>query len=232
MYRVLIVDDESAHRKGVIQLLNRIKPEYFLFEAKDGSMAELILDTADIDIILTDIRMPNKDGLEFLQDLHKANYHAKVIIITGHGQFDYAKRALSLGAFDFLLKPIDMKELQQALDNAESSIQARNVQQFTQTLGIDMLLGKLVKGKLELHEKQQLEGIIPTNVPGFIIVIKIPPSLTLSVDSDWGKSTKSAIKKRLNPLDIVTYSSSWMVTSHLLAWYFLIVNKTKVILTN
>jgi DNA-binding NtrC family response regulator len=91
MYRVLIVDDESAHRKGVIQLLNRIKPEYFLFEAKDGNMAELILGTADIDIILTDIRMPNKDGLEFLQDLHKANYNAKVIIITGHGQFDYAK---------------------------------------------------------------------------------------------------------------------------------------------
>jgi two-component system response regulator YesN len=200
MYRVLIVDDESAHRKGVIQLLNRIKPEYFLFEAKDGNMAELILGTADIDIILTDIRMPNKDGLEFLQDLHKANYNAKVIIITGHGQFDYAKRALSLGAFDFLLKPIDMKELQQALNNAESSIQARNVQQFTQTLGIDMLLGKLVKGKLEPHEKQQIEGIIPNNLPGFIIVLKIPPAITFSVDSDWGQLTKSALQQAIKPI--------------------------------
>lgn len=124
MYRVMIVDDEAAHRKGMVRLLNRMKPSYFLLEARDGNMAEVILRTMEVDIILTDIRMPNKDGLAFLEDLYKAKHKAKVIIVSGYGQFSYAKTALANGAFDFLLKPVDPKELEETLHRAEESLQA------------------------------------------------------------------------------------------------------------
>ena len=200
MYNVLIVDDESAHRKGIIQLLNRIKPHYRLLEARDGSSAGQMLAAADIDIVLTDIRMPNMDGLELLQEINKANREAKVIMITGHAQFEYAKRALSDGAFDFLMKPIDIKELNAALDKAENSILTKNAQQLTQGLGIDMLLGKLVKGKLDEQERRQLAGMVPDSLPGFLFVIKIPPAAAQILGPDCFAATRSTIRKAMKPI--------------------------------
>lgn len=173
MYKVMIVDDEAAHRKGMIRLLNRMKPSYFLLEARDGNMAELIMRTMEIDIILTDIRMPNKDGLDFLEDLSKENHRAKVIIVSGYGQFSYAKRALSNGAFDFLLKPVDPKELEGTLRKAEESLQADLCRKQNQDQYMDLLLEKMVRSALTQREEEQLEGIIPRNTDGAVFVIKI-----------------------------------------------------------
>lgn len=172
MYRVLIVDDEEAHRRGMIQLLGRMRPEYFLLEARDGKVAELILETVHIDIILTDIRMPNKTGLEFLADLYAINHQAKVIIVSGYGQFEYAKKAMELGAAGFLLKPIDPDELESALSRVEEQIEKEQIRRQHQRGYIDYLLVKLVNGTLQINEKEQLEGIFPKNKAGFVFVLK------------------------------------------------------------
>lgn len=171
MYRVLIVDDEAAHRKGMMQLLNRMKPEYLLLEARDGNLAELILGTVDIDIILTDIRMPNKDGLEFLTDLYEAGNRAKVIIVSGYGHFSYAKEAMSKGAFDFLLKPIDPEELEQVLERAEMSLETEVRRRQSRSRYLDLLLLKMVKSSLDKREEEELEGILPKHSEGVLFAI-------------------------------------------------------------
>lgn len=172
MYCVMVVDDEAAHRKGMVQILNAMKPDYFLLEARDGSMAEMILDTVDVDIILTDIRMPNKDGLEFLTDLHREQHHAKVIIVSGYGQFSYAKTALANGAFDFLLKPIDPEELEDALNRAEKSVEEDKKREQHQNRYIDLLLVKMIKSELSESEKEQLFGVLPEQASGVIFAVK------------------------------------------------------------
>lgn len=172
MYRVMVVDDEAAHRKGMVQILNAMKPDYFLLEARDGNMAEMILDTVDVDIILTDIRMPNKDGLEFLADLHRLRHNAKVIIVSGYGQFSYAKTALANGAFDFLLKPIDPEELEAVLNRAEKSVEEDKERKQHYSRYIDLLLVKMIKSELSDEEKEEIDGVLPANTAGIVFTIK------------------------------------------------------------
>lgn len=195
MYRVLIVDDEEAHRRGMMQLLNRMRPEYFLLEARDGKVAELILETVHIDIILTDIRMPNKTGLEFLADLYIINHQAKVIIVSGYGQFEYAQKAMELGAAGFLLKPIDPDELESALNRVEEQIEKEQIRRQHQSGYIDYLLVKLVSGTLQAKEEEQLEGILPRNKSGFAFVLRCSGK----TDSEHSfVELKQRIKKQLD----------------------------------
>lgn len=197
MYRVLIVDDEEAHRRGMLQLLGRMRPEYFLLEARDGKVAELILETVHIDIILTDIRMPNKTGLEFLADLYKTNHQAKVIIVSGYGQFEYAKRAMELGAAGFLLKPIDPDELEEALGRVEEQIKNEQIRKQHQSGYIDYLLVKMVNGTLQTREEAQLEGILPKNKSGFIFVLRYSKKM----DREYSfLELKQRIKKQLDSI--------------------------------
>lgn len=176
MFHVLIVDDEAAHRRGLARILNRIRPEYILLEAKDGAEAEIAMSTVGIDIVLTDIRMPNKNGLEFLQDLSAAESSAKVIIISSYSQFDYAKKALTFGAFDFLLKPLDIGELEQALDRAEASLNHQSMLEQRMSrmerFYLDILLGKLVSGEINEEERGQLYGVFPACVHGAMLAIR------------------------------------------------------------
>lgn len=196
MYRVMVVDDEAAHRKGMVQILNAIKPDYFLLEARDGSMAEMVLNTVDVDIILTDIRMPNKDGLEFLADLYSQRHHAKVIIVSGYGQFSYAKTALANGAFDFLLKPIDLEELEAVLERAEKSIEEDEKRKQRQNRYIDLLLVKMVKSELSDGEKEQLHGVLPEEGAGLIFCIKTKKKTYAEAEFI---ELRQIIKQKLNP---------------------------------
>ena len=177
MYNVLIVDDEPAHRRGLTQVLNRIRPNYLLFEAKDGIDAEIIINTTHIDIVLTDIQMPNKNGLLFLQSLSEKGVETKVIIVSGYGQFEYAKKALFFGVYDFLLKPVDIEELEVTLTKTEKSLQKQS--DLASRLGrmeqiyTDTLLYKLVNGEeLSAEEQSQISDVMPQQAAGLIIAIR------------------------------------------------------------
>ena len=172
MLKLMVVDDEAAHRRGMISLLNEIRPDYFIAEARDGSMAEILVQTIQPDIVFTDIRMPKKDGLEFLKSLNEANNEAKVVIISAYGQFEYAKTALNRGAFDYLLKPIDPDELENVLERLEASIQKRHAEAQSHNQYINLLLNKLMKNGLNGKEEKELEGIFPKGLPGVVFAMK------------------------------------------------------------
>ena len=70
------------------------------------------------DIVLTDIRMPRKDGLDMIEGIHRDLPDCKVIIITGYDQFQYASRAIKLSVFDYILKPIDNQEIERTVQRA------------------------------------------------------------------------------------------------------------------
>jgi two-component system response regulator YesN len=118
MYRLLIVDDEVTIRQGLVTLPweeNGIKLVGLL---KDGIEAAEWINSREIDILLTDIRMPGITGIE-LAKITLQNYPAaKVILLTGYGEFEYAREAISLGVFDYLLKPSTPQEIIQCVTNA------------------------------------------------------------------------------------------------------------------
>lgn len=119
MYKVLIIDDEPIIRKGLKNIINWKSFNCEVTgEAADGLEGGELIRRQLPDIIITDIRMPEVDGLEMLQEIKGIVPDSKVIILTGYRDFDYVHEALKLGAFDFLLKPSKIEELTSVISKA------------------------------------------------------------------------------------------------------------------
>ncbi|MFC5471159.1 response regulator [Cohnella suwonensis] len=128
--RVLIVDDESAVHE---QLMTLIPWEELGWEvvghAYNGEDAKKLTETYRPNLILTDLKMPLLDGLGFMSWLEKSGNAAKVIVLSGYGEFEYSRSAFLLGAYDYLLKPIQESELLVALGKAVDQIRRDTLSQ-------------------------------------------------------------------------------------------------------
>jgi DNA-binding NtrC family response regulator len=124
---VMIVDDEETIRK---LLKARFERDGFrVVTASSAEEARSILDsTPDLGVIVTDIRMPGKDGLTLTTEVKATHKHLKIIVMTGHGEKSTAIRALRLGATDYLEKPFDIEEMTHAVARTvnEYKLEMRN----------------------------------------------------------------------------------------------------------
>lgn len=112
MYKVLIIDDEPIIRKGLRNIINWKQFDCEICgEASDGLEGSELVKDLKPDIIFTDIKMPEVDGLEMLKEIRDVVPNAKIIILTGYREFNYAQEALKYGAFDYILKPSKIEEL-------------------------------------------------------------------------------------------------------------------------
>lgn len=123
MIKVLIVDDEFYSRKGISKVI-----PWKDFGCEVCGEADNAYDAIDIaisekpEIIITDINMPEMDGLEMAKNIRAKNPHTKFIVITGYDDFNYARGAIKINALDFLLKPVDIDELKAAIEKCTESI--------------------------------------------------------------------------------------------------------------
>jgi signal transduction histidine kinase len=118
--KILCVDDEPR----VLELLNDFLTEnkFTVFTSLNGREALDVLKHNFIDIVLSDIRMPEMDGIDLLQKIKEDYPEIEVIILTGHGDMDLAISALRFGASNFINKPVDARELLQFIKNAAHKI--------------------------------------------------------------------------------------------------------------
>ena len=143
--RVLLADDEVIIRNLIKQLLAPLQPPVeIVAEATNGKEAIELCKRYRPDVVITDIRMPKMGGLELLEQLRSENPTLPIILISAYDDFDYAKKALKNGAFDYLLKPIDEDELYRAVDRARK-----------QSLSMKKQQRKLVKMETELRKLQE-----------------------------------------------------------------------------
>jgi two-component system response regulator YesN len=119
---ILIVDDESVIREGIKRTIQRAYPHYGVYLAANPEEVVQMLRTRPIEIVLTDILMPGMTGLELMK-LSKASYpRIKWVIISAYSEFAYAKEAVTLGAVDYLLKPIGKDMLLDMMGRLEREI--------------------------------------------------------------------------------------------------------------
>ncbi|GGE26085.1 DNA-binding response regulator [Pullulanibacillus camelliae] len=136
MMKMIIVDDEPI----IIQGLRETIPwDTYGIEivdvASNGREAlEKVRQYAEVQIVLTDVKMPIMDGLELAEQLQNRPNAPKVIMLSGYDEFDYAKTAIRLGVKDYLLKPVDVDELLQTVDKVKKTIVSEQSarQQFNQ----------------------------------------------------------------------------------------------------
>ncbi|WNR44846.1 response regulator transcription factor [Paenibacillus roseipurpureus] len=117
MMTILLVEDEEVIRKGLVNLIGQVSSDFtVVYEAAHGREALDYLARNVPDVLITDIRMREMDGLELIAKVREQHADMQIIIISGYGDFAYAQKALRLGVSDYLLKPIDRMMLVTALD--------------------------------------------------------------------------------------------------------------------
>ena len=124
--KIVIVEDEIRIREGLMKLLERIDQNYQVVgEAENGKAGlELILESKP-DLVITDVQMPIMDGLEMLRCLQEKQPLPKVIILSAYSEFSYAQQAIKLGVSEYLIKPIMVNELTQALRMVEQQLKTK-----------------------------------------------------------------------------------------------------------
>ncbi|MCJ8012653.1 response regulator [Paenibacillus sp. KQZ6P-2] len=118
MYKMLVVDDDRSEREGVKFLTKQFNWELEIAEADCGETAlAYIRDNCDIDILLTDIRMRELDGLQLAQQVKQLSPHTKIIFMSAYGEFEYAQKAIDLKAIHYILKPVEIGEFMRVVSN-------------------------------------------------------------------------------------------------------------------
>lgn len=116
--KLLIIDDEETVREGLKKLPWDTIGITSIETAEDGYTALEIVATQHPHIILTDIRMPGINGLQLAEEITKQNIDGEMIVLSGYGTFEYARRAMRNGVFDFLLKPSSPAEILNTVSRA------------------------------------------------------------------------------------------------------------------
>lgn len=127
MLKVLFADDEPLMLEGLRFLVDWEKLNFEVCgEALDGEDALKLIHSTRPDLVITDVRMPVIDGLELIERFSESDFQPKFIIFSGYADFEYAQRALKYGVSNYLTKPLDEKELTEALQTVAEQIYAEH----------------------------------------------------------------------------------------------------------
>lgn len=188
MYKVIIVDDESVVRQGLRRMIAWNDHGFELIgDYENGREAWEAIERDKPDLIISDICMPFMDGLELAKLVVSSYPYMKLIILTGHDQFEYAQQAVRLKVQDFVLKPITAREVRELLDKmrAEMDEEARRLEdlgrlrsQLRQSLPLlkERFLERLVMlglGKPEIEERFAYFGLPEIRPPYLVVVADI-----------------------------------------------------------
>jgi DNA-binding NtrC family response regulator len=123
-FRVLFVDDEVDFLETILKRMQ--KRGVAVFGVSSGEEALAWLQQNPADVVVLDVRMKGMDGIQALRTIKSAQPLIEVIMLTGHASLEIAREGMSLGAFDYLMKPIDLDEL---LYKLEDAYQKKTIQQ-------------------------------------------------------------------------------------------------------
>ena len=116
--RVLFVDDEDDFRETIVKRLNARKIQ--AMGAECGVRALEIVKDNDFDVIVLDVKMPGRDGIETLRHIKQMKPEIEVIMLTGHASVEFGLKGMQLGAFDYVMKPAPLNELLDTINQAWS----------------------------------------------------------------------------------------------------------------
>ncbi len=172
MLKVLLVDDEPNVRAGVKMMIPwaEIGCEV-IGEGDDGDDGLNKIMDLDPDIVVADIKMPGKSGIEMTQAAKAMGFKGKVIILSGYSDFSYAKDAIALGVENFILKPVDEDELTEAIKAAGEKIVKEQEKKMRQDMGREYLSEQMIKGVFFGSENYIAQFEEHYREPGFITAI-------------------------------------------------------------
>jgi len=173
MYKVFFVDDEASMRAGIRDSIDWDNSGFILAgEAPDGEMALSLMQEIMPDILITDVRMPFMDGIELSRIAKKSMPWIKIIILSGHDEFEYAQQAIAIGVEDYLLKPVTSGKLMEILGEVARKIDEErrgNVDKLISSMQDISLSGMIpFTGFNKLPMIEKLRFAAKTEAPRFV----------------------------------------------------------------
>ena len=130
MYKILLVDDEILVRDAIRENIDWRKLDCELIgDCENGKQAVEFVKTHEVDIVLTDILMPYMDGMELSHFLHDNYPDILIVIFSGFGEFEYAKKAIQYNVSEYMLKPVTAMELTKVIENMKEKLDSRKKEQ-------------------------------------------------------------------------------------------------------
>ena len=167
MSNILIVEDEDAIRRVLKKVLSEENPKYKLDEAPDGDKAISLIKTQHYDLVLCDIKMPKKDGIEVLEFVSSYDSSIPIIMISGHGDLKTAVKAMRMGAYDYIEKPPDLNNLLNSVRSALVKTKTKKIPKKTKKTNSKYEI--IGESKQIKSVKSLIEKIAPTNAKVLIL---------------------------------------------------------------
>jgi DNA-binding NtrC family response regulator len=158
MAKILVIDDEKSIRNALKEILEYEKHEVTL--AENGMLGLDLLKKNSFEVVLLDIKMPEMDGLEVLEQISNRYTEVQVVMISGHGNVDTAVKAVKMGAYDFIEKPLDLNRLLVTIRNATDRTELIN-----ETKSLRKKIGKKYEMVGESAAIQQIRNMIERVAP-------------------------------------------------------------------
>jgi two-component system, NtrC family, response regulator PilR len=186
--KILVVDDEASMREMLGIMLR--KDGYAIVTAENRARAAEVLGRGGIDLVITDIKLPDGDGMEILRHVKAASPETAVVMITAFGSTQMAVAAMKFGAHDYLVKPFDVDEMKMVVRNA---LEKQDLQEENRRL------------KAQIHSQQGLDRIIGVSPPMAAIfdlaraVAPTSSTVLISGESGTGKELVAQAIHSLSP---------------------------------
>jgi DNA-binding NtrC family response regulator len=114
--RILVVDDDREYRRSLVKIFH--KAGFDIQVAADGNQAAVLLDKTHYDLLVLDLKIPGKSGLELLREIKMKTRATEVIVVTAYGEADSRNEAIAAGAFEYLNKPAKRNAILEASQRA------------------------------------------------------------------------------------------------------------------
>jgi YesN/AraC family two-component response regulator len=165
MYRILIADDEAIERIVLARKLKKLLAEeaHEILQVQNGREALEVFEAEQPQILILDIRMPGMSGLEAAEQIRKKSRDAVIIFLTAFDDFSYAKKAFSVRALDYLLKPCDESELFSVVEEAVRIVKEREEKQAVQALSEAEDQTEQFGDSEELRRQEWIRSFIESN---------------------------------------------------------------------
>ena len=151
--KILIAEDEIRIREGLESLLGRFQDLELVGAVEDGKEGLEAIKRLNPDIVITDVRMPNMDGLEMLKQVAAEGIRIKAIVLSAYSEFEYARQAIKLGVTEYLLKPISVHEFSNAIENIKLEIEREQQRNPSQLGTLEHILQAILNNQLEINDE-------------------------------------------------------------------------------
>ena len=200
-YRALVADDEPMIRRGIISFLSEYDDFEVVAEAEDGEMALEKAKTTPIDVFFVDINMPFMNGLDFIRELKLLYPDVLVVIITGYDVFEYARKAVSLGVFDYLVKPLMEDAFEELIGRLRKELRGRTAEETekrylkwakgkmaeSRELMLSEFMKRFIDGRLSEDEIDEECAYLGLDIPDAytLILVKIEARPSKELKNSW-----------------------------------------------